>query len=101
MSPLKTRRLLIAISMVALPLWWMNSAENPSQAVPQDNRDAHGTVIPDGPLPGTPADGSEPVDSPGPKPVAHRPDPQENDVIARFEALNRYQSGTQAINSDD
>ena len=87
--------------MVALPLWWMNLAENPSLAVPQDNRDAHGTVIPDGPLPGTPADGSEPVDSPGPEPAAQRPDARENDVIARFEALNRYHSGTQAVDADD
>ena len=101
MSPLVTRRLLIAISMVALPLWWINSAENSRQAVPQDNRTANGTLIPNEPQPGTPSDGSEAVDSPGPEPLAHRPAPQENDVIARFEALHRYQGGTQAVDADD
>ena len=87
--------------MVALPLCWWSVAQQPSAPSSEKDQALPDTVAHAAQASDTPKDSQATVQSPVLKTQATSPNPEDNDVVAHFEALNRYQQGTQAVGSDD
>lgn len=101
MSPLIKRQLLFAVPAVTLLLWWVVGGQQADQPAPETAGESAETL----PVAALSNSGaavpSLPIATEVTGTVQELTEPSDHDIIARFEALNRYQRGTQSVSADD